>query len=180
MARQLVSSKQAKDEAEAMKLAKKHIKSTLDVGHMNMWRQHLQRKEGESPEAFDKRYKEWYTGQLKDLAKRDVLGHIHLTDNFGFHDEHLTPGMGNTPIKEAMKVFAEAGITDMIVEAGSFNPTTALQDTMAYFGSSVGPSHRPFNQMHQRHFGYAAPSNYIVGAYAPSNEWRLWSEVPLE
>ena len=35
-------------------------------------------------------------------------------------------------------------------------------------------------QFHQAHFGYGAPSNYIVGAYAPSNEWKLWSEVPFE
>jgi cell division protein FtsW (lipid II flippase) len=28
--------------------------------------------------------------------------------------------------------------------------------------------------------GYRAPPNYIVGGYAPSNEWKLWSEVPLE
>ncbi|RME52056.1 hypothetical protein D6783_06020 [Candidatus Woesearchaeota archaeon] len=180
MAERLVKEGRMSEE-QARKVAKQHIKSTLDIGHMNMWRQHLKRKEGESPEAFDKRFKQWYVGKIKKLADAGVLGHIHLTDNFGYHDEHLTPGMGNTPVKEAMKILEEAGVKDFIVEPGSFNPTTALPDTLSYFGAGIGTAPpRMFNQFHERHFGYNSPSNYIVGAYAPSNEWRLWSEVPLE
>ncbi len=37
-----------------------------------------------------------------------------------------------------------------------------------------------FSNIRMGHFGYAAPANYIVGAYAPSAEWKIWSEVPLE
>jgi hypothetical protein len=78
-----------------------------------------------------------------------------------------------------------AGFKDFITEVGSFNANTILHDTLAELGSPLyaldrGGRRMTMGKMQRGHFGYTAPANYIVGAYAPSNEWRLWSEVPLE
>jgi hypothetical protein len=64
---------------------------------------------------------------------------------------------------------------------GSFNPTTTLQDTWSYFGTPVYSSHPrgSFRDFRQRHFEYKSTPLYIAGAYAPSNQFKLWSEVPL-
>ncbi len=169
-------------EGEAKKLAKQHIKATLDIGHFNLWRQRLKAKEGETPEERDKRFNKWLLKETKKLAKEGIVGHVHLTDNFGYDDEHLTPGEGNVPMKEFIKNMEDAGLKDFIVEAGSFNTQTAMPDTWALMGSPVYSTTRAptFRSMHEQHFGYHNPSTYIVGAYAPSNEWSLWSEVPME
>ena len=39
--------------------------------------------------------------ETKEIA--EVTKHVHITDNFGFHDSHLPPGMGNVPIREIME-----------------------------------------------------------------------------
>ena len=107
---------------------------------------------------------------------------MHLTDNFGYDDEHITPGQGNVPMKEFIKNMEEAGLKDFIAEAGSYNATTVMHDTWALMGSPIYTTTRAptFRSMHEQHFGYHNPSMYIVGAYAPSNEWRLWSEIAME
>jgi len=169
-------------EEEAKRRAKEHIKATLDIGHFNLWRQHFVKKPGETPEERNKRFNKWLLKQTKKLAEEGILGHVHLTDNFGYDDEHLTPGEGNVPMKEFIKNMEEAGLKDFIVEAGSYNTLTALPDTWALMGSPIYTTARTptFRSMHLQHFGYHNPATYIVGAYAPSNEWRLWSEVPME
>ncbi len=179
MAKRLVDKGYSKSEADD--LSKKHIKATLDIGHMNLWRQHFERKEGESIEDRDKRFDAWVLGETKKLAKEGIVGHVHLTDNFGYDDEHLTPGQGNVPMKEFIKQMEEAGIDDFIAEPGSFNVETSMHDTWALVNGPVYSFARPgFGVMRHAHFGYNAPPNYIVGGYSPSNEWKLWSEVPLE
>lgn len=177
-------------ESKAKQLAETHIKSTFDIGHLNMWKSHLKRKTDkngipiESEDELNKRFAKWTLGKLKKMDEEKILGHIHLSDNFGFDDEHLTPGKGNAPIKEMMKFLSEKGYDDFIAEASGFNPGTILPETWSYFGSpvySVGTSQATrFSGIHKQHFGYDAPPMYIVGGYAPSNEWKLWSEVPLE
>ncbi|MFH1072705.1 MAG: TIM barrel protein [Nanoarchaeota archaeon] len=171
-------------EEEAKKLAEKHIKATLDVGHMNMWRQHFQKAyPNESIESQDKRFNEWLLKETEKLVKDKIVGHIHVSDNMGYDDEHLTPGQGNVPVKAFMKRLEDQGMKDFIIEVGSFNPITSVPDTFSYFGSPIYTAARPattFAQIQGAHFGYGAPPNYIVGAYSPSNEWKLWSEVPFE
>jgi len=173
---------------DAKKKAETHIRATLDTGHLNNWRQHFQAKTDENgkvlenPEQVDKRFKKWYLEQVQKMVDKKVLGHIHLTDNWGYDDEHITPGQGNTPTKEAVKILEEAGFKDFIAEVGSFNSNTVLQDTLAELGSPVYALDKKmtFGKLRHGHFGYNAPPNYIVGGYAPSNDFRLWSEVPLE
>jgi sugar phosphate isomerase/epimerase len=166
--------KQGYSGQDAMKKAETHIRATLDTGHLNTWRQHFKGNE----KAFNK----WYLDQVQKLVDKKVLGHIHLTDNWGYDDEHLTPGQGNTPTRETVRMLEKAGFKDFIAEVGSFNANTILPDTLAELGSPVYALGRsiPMGRFRHGHFGYAAPPNYIVGAYAPSNEFKLWSEVPLE
>ncbi len=172
-------------ESEAKKKASEHIRATFDTGHFNTWRQHFQAKPNEGSDETDKRFKKWYLGEVQKMVDKKIIGHIHLTDNFGYDDEHLTPGQGNTPTREVVKMLEEAGFKDFIAEVGSFNSNTILQDTLAELGSPIyalsqGGRKMNFTKLRHGHLGYNAPPNYIVGAYAPSNEWRLWSEVPLE
>jgi sugar phosphate isomerase/epimerase len=162
-------------ESEAKKKAETHIKATLDTGHLNTWRQHFK--------GSDKDFNKWYLDQVQKMVDKKILGHIHLTDNWGYDDEHLTPGQGNTPTKDVVKMLEDAGFKDFIAEVGSFNANTILPDTLAELGSPVyalGRSSMPWGKLRHGHFGYAAPPNYIVGAYSPSNDFKLWSEVPLE
>jgi len=77
---------------EAERLSKEHIKGTLDIGHLNLFKGYFQAKEGESPEQADKRFKKWILDEAENLVKEGYVGHIHVTYNFGFDDEHLTPG----------------------------------------------------------------------------------------
>lgn len=183
MANELIR-KRGKNAEEAKKIAKDHIKSTIDIGHLNLWRKHFVSKNGESEEARNKRFNKWAVAKTKEMIKSGIIGHVHIADNFGWDDEHLSPGEGNAPIREFVKEMEKAGIKDFIVEPGSFNPTTALPRAWRHFGSPIyaagTPSAVPFGQVFQGHFGYSGPSNYIVGAYSPSNEWKLWSEVPME
>jgi hypothetical protein len=176
MANRLMKTK-GYSEDEANKKAETHIRATLDTGHLNNWRQHFK--------GSEKEFNKWYLEQVQKLVDKKVLGHIHLTDNWGYDDEHLTPGQGNTPIKDTVKMLENAGFKDFIAEVGSFNANTILPDTLAELGSPIYAAGRrmiprSWGQMRHGHFGYAAPPNYIVGAYSPSNEFKLWSEVPLE
>jgi sugar phosphate isomerase/epimerase len=173
------------DETAAKQAAQEHIKTTLDIGHLNMWKKHLVRNAGESDEAFHKRFETWTLKKVGELHDKKMLGHIHLTDNLGYNDEHLTPGQGNAPIQSVMKFLAEKGYKDFIAEIGSFNANTILGDTWTYLGaehfqraSQFGG--QQFRDMQSRHFGGYAPPTFIFGAYSPSNEFTLWSQVPLE
>ncbi|MBW2990458.1 hypothetical protein KY348_02005 [Candidatus Woesearchaeota archaeon] len=180
MVQQLV--KEGYGEEAARSKAKEHIKATIDVGHFNMWRKHFEAREGETSMQREKRFNKWLLKETKKLAEEGLLGHVHLTDNFGYDDEHLTPGEGNIPMKEFIKNMEEAGLDDFIAEPGSFNPNTMMADTWALMGSPIYSTAKAptFRSVHEQHFGYHNPATYIVGAYAPSNEWRLWSEVPME
>ena len=171
-------------QAEAEALAKKHIKTTIDIGHLNLWRSLMDKKPGESEEAFQNRFDNWMTGHLEELHKEQAIGHLHLTDNFGYGDEHLTPGQGNAPIKKFVNWMQDKGYKDFIVEVGSFNANSTMFDTWAYLGAApwkaTGAGKQNFQRMQNAQAGLYAPPNYIVGASVPSNEWTLWTGVPLE
>ncbi|MCD6464646.1 hypothetical protein J7L02_03955 [Candidatus Woesearchaeota archaeon] len=170
-------------EAQAKELAKKHIKATLDVAHMNLWRKYFKPPSPNmKPEDVDKAFNKWFVKQVEKLAEKGIVGHVHLSDNFGFDDEHLSLGQGTVPLKDLIKALKKSGVKDMIVEVGSFNPRTGLHDAWRFLGTPLYRVAKPatFGMMSRAHYGYIQPPFYIVGAYAPSNEWKLWSEVPLE
>ncbi len=127
-------------ENDAVKEAEKLVGATWDVGHINNLR-----KAGYEGEEL----KEIVIKETKDVA--DVVKHVHITDNFGFFDSHLPPGMGNVPIREIMEQLEkrwaeqkEAGRLHQtprgIVEAGGFvaeigqNPQIGV---LEYFGSPL-------------------------------------------
>lgn len=89
-------------------MAKKLIGVTWDVGHLNMMKKHGFKDED-------------VVAETKKIAEN--VKHVHLTDNFGYSDSHLPPGMGNVPLKKILEELEKTGrLGDMrkIVEAGGF------------------------------------------------------------
>jgi len=169
------------DKEKAKEIAKQTIKTTIDIGHLNQWKRHFERKGKENDEEFNKRFSKWAMKEIEQMHKKGVLGHFHISDNFGYDDAHLTAGEGNAPIVEFVKMLKEKGYKDFIIETGSFNPVTAIHDTWSYFGAhtSSGYQRRSFSDVHEGHFQYNSTPLYIAGAYAPSNQFKMFSEVPL-
>jgi len=173
-------------ESEAKKLAETHIKATLDMGHMNLWRKYFK--------GDDKEFKKWMLDQTEDLAKAKIIGNVHLADNFGYQDEHLAPGQGNTPIKEMIKILKKHDYKGAYtVECGSSATTDSsyfhgLMKTWEYLGSPVysmgaardGLPPMQWQNIQHSYFGQTYPPSFVFGAYSPSNDWTLWSGVAME
>ncbi|MFC1685997.1 TIM barrel protein [Nanoarchaeota archaeon] len=122
-------------ESKAEEMAEKIIGSTWDVGHI-----YQLRKAG---------YKE--SEAIKETEKiAPFVKHVHLTDNFGFTDAHLAPGMGSIPIKKMMDKLKDSGYNkEAIVEAGNFvaNFKTSAHpyalealNSPVYYPGTEGPS----------------------------------------
>ena len=181
----------SKDEAE--KLAERHIKATLDTGHINLWRKYWQDDPRQTREQNEQAFNKWVLDQVESLAKKKMVGNVHLADNYGYHDDHLAPGQGNSPIKEIMAILRKYGYEKAItVEPGADASTDVsdfhgLMKTWSFFGSPVyGMGFRgaavpqTWSDVQYSFFGQNKPPYYIFGGYAPSNDWTLWSAVPLE
>ena len=172
---------QGYSQEDAKEKAKNHIKGTLDIGHMNTLRSRFKRKDHESLDEYEKRFNDWLLTETKELVDEGYVGHIHLNDNFGYEDEHVTPGEGNIPMKEFLKNLEEADMDDIIVEQGSFNGLAHLETRKLANGPTYGPQRsQGFSYTRRGHFGYRAPAMFIAGSYAPSNDFSLWTETPLE
>jgi len=178
---------------EAEKIAEKHIKATLDTGHLNMWKKYWQDAPELTREQNDAKFKEWYLKQVESLAKENMVGNVHLADNFGYQDEHLSPGQGNAPIKEAIAILKKHGYDKALTVEPGADATTDLSDfhglmkTWRLFGSPVygtgmGSSQIPqkWTDVQYSYFGQNRPPYFVFGPYAPSNDWTLWSAVPME
>ncbi|MBI2131011.1 hypothetical protein HYU10_04545, partial [Candidatus Woesearchaeota archaeon] len=83
---------------EASKLAERHIKATIDTGHINLWRKYWQDDPRKSKEQNDMAFNKWITGQIESIAQEGMVGNVHLADNYGYQDDHLAPGQGNSPV----------------------------------------------------------------------------------
>jgi hypothetical protein len=95
-------------QGEAEKQAEKLIGMTFDVGHLN-----VMKKSGFTDEDLAK--------EAAQIAK--FVKHIHVTDNFGYDDSHLPPGMGNVPFKQHFEELEKAGVLGkarMITEVGGW------------------------------------------------------------
>ena len=178
---------------EAEKLAQKHIKATIDTGHINLWRKYWQDDPKKDREHNDGAFKKWVLDQVESLAKEGMVGNVHLADNYGYHDDHLAPGQGNSPIREIMAILKKYGYQKAITVEPGADASTDLSDfhglmkTWRFFGSSVyGMGFRgmgvpqTWSDVQYSFFGQNKPPYYIFGPYAPSNDWTLWSAVPLE
>jgi len=147
-ARQLIDDEGFSKE-EAKRIAAEKIGVTWDVGHINMIKKH----------GFtDKDVVE----QTKKIAP--MVKHVHLTDNFGFADTHLAPGMGNVPIKKILEQLEKTGRFDemrKIVEAPSVvqhfktspHPLTLAAFGSPIYGMSSGAGWNQANQIQGSYFG---------------------------
>jgi len=178
---------------EAEKLAARHIKATLDTGHINLWRKYWQDDPRKTKEQNDEGFKKWVLAQVESLAKEGMVGNVHLADNYGYHDDHLAPGQGNSPIREIMAILKKHGYEKAVTVEPGADASTDLSDfhglmkTWKFFGSPVygmgfrgGGVPQTWGDVQYSFFGQNKPPYYIFGAYAPSNDWTLWSAVPLE
>ena len=161
-------------ESEAKKTAEKLVCATWDVGHIN----NLRKAGFEGKELQEKVIKE-----TKEIA--DVTRHVHITDNFGFHDSHLPPGMGNVPIAKIMeeleKKWAEqtaSGKIDQepraIAEAGGFVAEIGQDPNLAileFFGS-------PLYKMADSPYFWGPQGKGITHTYTPYIE--TFTEFPQQ
>ena len=173
--------------------AQQHITATFDTGHLNMWRKYWHGDPKKPLEENDKEFDKWAVQKVKEMSRAGVIGHVHLDDNYGYHDDHLAPGEGNTPIKEMIKVLKEEGYKgELIVEPGADYTTDvtgfhSVMKTWRHFGSpmygmgpSLAPRKRTWGDVGYGFFGQNEPPYFVFGAYSPSEDWTLWSGVPLE
>ena len=176
---------------EARKKAETHISATFDTAHMNMWWKYWQGDANKTIEQNKEEFNTWMLGKVEIMAKKKLIGHLHLVDNYGYEDEHLAPGEGNAPVTEAIKIFKKHGFKgDMIVEPGAdFSTDTSGTQTLLkawrHFGSPVygvagGVSERKWGNVQYGYFGQNQPPYFTFGGYVPSEDWTLWSGVQLE
>ena len=180
---------------KAKELANTHIKATIDTGHLNTWRKYWQDDPNKSMRDNDENFKKWMVNRIETMAKKDMIGNMHLTDNYGYHDDHLAPGQGTTPVKEIVEVARKHGYNGpMSIEPGADATTDqsdfqGLMKTWQLVGSPVYGAHGPvrvdtpkasWSDIQYGYFGQTQPPYFIFGSYAPSQEWQLWTQVPME
>ncbi|HLC60218.1 MAG TPA: TIM barrel protein [Candidatus Nanoarchaeia archaeon] len=178
---------------EAAKLAERHVKATIDTGHINLWRKYWQDDPRKTQEQNDLDFNKWAVKTIDSLAKDNMVGNVHLADNYGYHDDHLAPGQGNSPVKEIVSTIKKYGYDKAFTVEPGADASTDLSDfhglmkTWKFFGSPVygmgfkgGGAPQTWGDVQYSFFGQNKPPYYIFGAYAPSNDWTLWSAVPLE
>lgn len=170
-------------EAGARKLAEEHIKATMDVGHIYTWRKYFDDSKYKSFQEADNAFKEWMFREIDKLNKDKMIGHIHVSDNFGYEDEHVTPGQGRVPIREFIDRMKKAGINEVITEAAHQDYKTMLGGWKE-FGApiySTDGSARRWTEIEHSYFGQTRSPYFIFGDYAPNQqEFTLWSQTPLE
>jgi hypothetical protein len=164
---------------QAQKIAEDHIKATFDIGHAYTWKKFFT--------GTDKQFKSWLNKQVKDLAKEGIIGHVHISDNFGYYDEHLTPGEGDVPLKDFVKELKEQGYEgDFIVEPGgqpegqTFKALTGAWTNFTSPMYRIDTHSRSWTDIEGTYFGRTGSPSYVVGDYSPSKDWTLWSETQLE
>lgn len=168
-----------KSEEEAQKLAKEHIKATWDTGHAFIWKKYFK--------GSDEEFKQWYLDKAKEWKEKEIIGHVHVSDNFGWEDEHVIPGQGIAPIKEFIQLMrdkVEKGEIDVIVEP-AHQDYRALLGGWRLFGSSIYGTafgrRDSWADVERSYFGRTAPPYFLYGETAPDPEsWTLWSGQRME
>lgn len=178
---------------KARKIAERHIKATLDTQHLGMWRKHFVPKPGETKQQTDKRFNKWYMQQIKKMEKEGIIGNIHLVDSLGGGHHHLAIGEGDLPLTDALSYlkkkgyFNKGGILSSEAHGEeTFGTHRMLTKTWSALGSPIYSRFVPgmrggqWGEIQGGYFGYTAPPMSIVGAYAPSEDWKFWSQTPIE
>lgn len=164
---------------EAVELAKSHIKATWDTGHAFIWKKYFK--------GSDSEFHDWYMKKAKEWKDEGIIGHVHITDNFGWEDEHVVPGQGIVPIKEfvnLMKDKVDKGEIDLIVEP-NHQDHKALLGGWRLFGSSIYGTafgkRDGWADVQFSYFGRNAPPYFLYGETAPDPEsFTLWSGQRME
>jgi len=188
------------DSGRAQEYAKRHIKGMFDTSHMGMWLAHFKPEDTRDPatgqvrretenERID-RFNKWYIDKVRELAKAGIVGGIQLVDSASAAHGHLPPGQGIFPIKETAKIFKNSGFKGYLVSEGheeeKFNEGRIMTKTWELLGAKPGESYfggapvAPWGSMGRSYFGRTYSPLMMFGSYAPSNDFKLWSEIPLE
>jgi hypothetical protein len=180
---------------EAKKKAETHIKATFDIGHAYLWKKYFK--------GTDEEFNKWMLNQADDLIKNKIVGHVHVTDNMGYADDHLPMGEGKVPLAKFTEILSKREFKgNIIAEAGDRDygtePAAALRGAWKTMGSPIYrvdieseiPIPRPgmgmrrsmgWVDIEQSYFGRTTGPTYLVGEkIVPSKDWIFWSEVPLE
>ena len=170
---------------KAKQFAEEHIKATFDIGHAYTWRKYFNEDPDKTYEENTKEFNKWLFKQIDDLNTQKIIGHIHVSDNFGFEDEHVTPGQGIVPIKEFIEKMKKAGIKDIVVEP-AHQDYRAMLGGWTTFGSGVygimaAGRRESWADIEHSYFGRTAPPYFLYGQAAPDPEhWTLWSGQRME
>jgi len=179
-------------ESEAREIADNHIKATFDIGHAYTWKKYFKPKDKyETEDQRETRFQKWLMNQVDDLNKKGIIGHIHLSDNFGYGDEHLTPGEGSAPLKEFVKKMQEAGYEGLMIAEPGAQAEQEFHEVMTGAWAHLGttPMYRTSRwvDIEDSYLGRTSAPYRIVGAYAPSEEYRgaekgspFWTGLGLE
>lgn len=184
------------DEKTASNKARDHIKGVFDTSHMGMWLNNFRRAPGESEEKRLEEFKKWYLGEVEKIAKDDhLIGAIQAVDSASGAHGHLPPGQGILPVVDAVKIFKKFGFDGAVISEGheeeQFGQQRIFMEAMKAFGTTItnpygvqggigSPMPYRWGAIRNSYFGRTYTPMFIVGAYSPSNEFKLWSEVPLE
>jgi len=176
---------------EARKVADEHIKATFDVAHAYTWKKFFKALPGESFKETENRFNNWMLKEVDKLNEAGIIGHVHLSDNFGYYDEHLTPGTGSVPLKKFVEKMRKAGhMEPMIAEGGAQGKEEYYQTMTGGWKHLAGsPMYRTakWTDVEDSYFGRTTSPTYMVGKYAPSQEYLgsekgapFWSGLGLE
>ncbi|MEA3378437.1 MAG: TIM barrel protein [Nanoarchaeota archaeon] len=180
---QLLMQKKNITKNEAEKTAAEHIKATFDVAHANTWRKFYNKS--------DKEFDHWMKKEINDLIDNNIIGHAHLSDNFGYYDEHLGIGEGNTPVEMFVNSLKKKGYKGrMIVEPGAQGEGETIFSSMmgawAKIAQSpmyrVGPVSKRWTEIEGSYFGRTYSPRGLSAGYQinPKGEDSWWSGVPIE
>jgi len=187
----MLQEKYHRNEEEAKKLAETHITTTFDTGHLNMWRKYWKTDPNKTIKQNDEEFNEWMLNKVEDMVKKKMIGHVHIDDNYGFHDDHLAPGEGNTPIKKMLKILKDNGYKgELIVEPGADYTTdvsgfhsvmkTWRDLDLPVYGKGSGLAPKTWGSVGYGHFGQNQPPYFVIGSYVPSEDFTLWSGVAVD
>jgi hypothetical protein len=175
---------------QAEELAKRHVKGLFDTSHMGMWLAHFEAKPGESEAQRIERFKkEFYLPAVDKIIKANVVGGIQLVDSMSAAHGHLPPGEGIFPVIETAKKFKDSGFKGFMISEGHeeerFGEGRIRSKLWQHAGANIGAGYFSgpplrWGQVQQGYFGKTYSPLFMFGGYSPSNEFKLWSEVPLE
>ena len=180
------------NEKQAKELAKNHIKGLFDTGHMGMWLAHFKQNVGETEAERIERFNIWYKEKVREIANDpdQLIGGIQLVDSHSAVHGHLPPGEGIFPVMESAKIFKNAGFKGFVVSEGleeeHFGQGRIRFKAWQHAGANIGqgyfagPPLRWQEPMGRSYFGRSYSPLFMFGSYSPSNDFKLWSEVPLE